>query len=80
MNETTVSESKETTSQDTEVKQEVKEEPKTEQDGQNEEKISDQEKVQNKKPSQPAIFIPVDRLPEIQVCRARLGTTGVPFR
>lgn len=44
-----------------------KEQHKTEQNGQNE-KISDQEKVENKTPSQPAVFIPVDRSPEIQVC------------
>lgn len=50
-------------------KQEVKEEQhKTEQGGQNEKKISVPEKVENKTPSQPAIFIPVDRSPEIQVC------------
>lgn len=51
-----------------EDKQEVKEEEHKTEDGQNEKKISDQEKVQNKAPSQPAVFIPVDRLPEIQVC------------
>ncbi|XP_044050991.1 probable ATP-dependent RNA helicase DHX37 [Siniperca chuatsi] len=76
VNETTeMSESKETTSpcQETENKQEVKgEQHKTEQDGQNEKKITDQEKVPNKKPSQPAIFVPVDRLPEIQEARLKL--------
>uniref|UniRef100_A0A7N9ANV4 RNA helicase n=1 Tax=Mastacembelus armatus TaxID=205130 RepID=A0A7N9ANV4_9TELE len=40
--------------------------------GEIEEKISDQGKVQNKKPSQPAIFIPVDRSPEIQEARLKL--------
>ncbi|XP_038558509.1 probable ATP-dependent RNA helicase DHX37 [Micropterus salmoides] len=76
VNETTeMSDSKETTSpfQEKENKQEVKEEQhKTEQDGENEKKISDQEKVQNKKLSQPAVFIPVDRLPEIQEARLKL--------
>uniref|UniRef100_A0A667XVX1 Activating signal cointegrator 1 complex subunit 3 n=1 Tax=Myripristis murdjan TaxID=586833 RepID=A0A667XVX1_9TELE len=36
------------------------------------EKISDQKKVPVKKPSQPAVFIPVDRLPEIQEARLKL--------
>uniref|UniRef100_A0AAX7VF37 Activating signal cointegrator 1 complex subunit 3 n=1 Tax=Astatotilapia calliptera TaxID=8154 RepID=A0AAX7VF37_ASTCA len=36
-----------------------------------EKKISDQEKVQ-KKPSEPAIFIPVDRSPEVQEARLKL--------
>ncbi|XP_031161875.1 probable ATP-dependent RNA helicase DHX37 isoform X1 [Sander lucioperca] len=55
-----------------EDKQEVKKEQhKTEQNGQNE-KISDQEKVENKTPSQPAVFIPVDRSPEIQEARLKL--------
>ncbi|XP_033474385.2 putative ATP-dependent RNA helicase DHX37 [Epinephelus lanceolatus] len=54
-------------------KQEVKEEQhKTEQGGQNEKKISVPEKVENKMPSQPAIFIPVDRSPEIQEARLKL--------
>ncbi|XP_054466573.1 probable ATP-dependent RNA helicase DHX37 [Anoplopoma fimbria] len=53
-------------------KQEVKgDQPKTEQDGQND-KTSDQEKVENKTPSQPAVFIPVDRLAEIQEARLKL--------
>lgn len=49
----------------------MKEEEKTEKDGQNEEKKTDQGKIQtsqNRKPSQPVVFVPVDRLPEIQVC------------
>ncbi|XP_078107237.1 putative ATP-dependent RNA helicase DHX37 [Sander vitreus] len=55
-----------------EDKQEVKKEQhKTEQNGQNK-KISDQEKVENKTPSQPAVFIPVDRSPEIQEARLKL--------
>ncbi|XP_037634833.1 probable ATP-dependent RNA helicase DHX37 [Sebastes umbrosus] len=58
--------------QETEDKQEVKEDQhKTEQDGQNE-KISAQEKVEDKTLSQPAVFIPVDRLPEIQEARLKL--------
>ncbi|XP_026176682.1 putative ATP-dependent RNA helicase DHX37 [Mastacembelus armatus] len=66
-------EAKETTSrQEKEDNQKVKDQPKTEQNGQIEEKISDQGKVQNKKPSQPAIFIPVDRSPEIQEARLKL--------
>ncbi|XP_034728869.1 probable ATP-dependent RNA helicase DHX37 [Etheostoma cragini] len=55
-----------------EDKQEVKKEQHImEQNGQNE-KISDQGKVENKTPSQPAVFIPVDRLPEIQEARLKL--------
>lgn len=49
----------------------MKEEEKTAKDGQNEEKNTDQGKVQTsqkQKPSQPVVFVPVDRLPEIQVC------------
>ncbi|XP_070689634.1 probable ATP-dependent RNA helicase DHX37 [Pempheris klunzingeri] len=74
VNDTTVSESKETTSpsQDAEVNQEVKEEHKTEQGGQNEKRISAQETDLNKKPSQPAVFVPVDRSPEIQEARLKL--------
>ncbi|XP_076585956.1 putative ATP-dependent RNA helicase DHX37 [Chaetodon auriga] len=74
VNETTeMCESKETTSPCQEDKQEAKEEQlRTEQDGLNEKKTSDQEKVQNKTPSQPAIFIPVDRSPEIQEARLKL--------
>nr|XP_046243910.1 probable ATP-dependent RNA helicase DHX37 [Scatophagus argus] len=74
VNETTeMSESKETTSPCQEDKEEVKEEQhKTEQDEQNKKKTSDQEKVQNKKPSEPAVFVPVDRLPEIQEARLKL--------
>lgn len=52
-----------------EDKQEVVEEQhKTESDGRNEKKSSDQDKVPNKTLSQPAVFVPVDRAPEIQVC------------
>ncbi|KAA8592672.1 hypothetical protein FQN60_018127 [Etheostoma spectabile] len=55
-----------------EDKQEVKKDQhKTEQNGQSE-KISDQGKVENKTPSQPAVFIPVDRSPEIQEARLKL--------
>lgn len=49
----------------------MKEEEKTDKDGQNEEKNTDEGKVQtsqNQKPSQPVVFVPVDRLPAIQVC------------
>lgn len=49
-----------------ENKQEVKEEQKKEEE--NEKKTLDKEKIQSEKPSQPAIFVPVDRSPEIQVC------------
>ncbi|KAM3867931.1 putative ATP-dependent RNA helicase DHX37 [Diretmus argenteus] len=67
---TKVCESEETTSP---CKQEVKkEEHETLKDGQNEKNVSDQNKVPSKKPSQPAVFIPVDRLPEIQEARLRL--------
>ncbi|XP_042276744.1 probable ATP-dependent RNA helicase DHX37 isoform X2 [Thunnus maccoyii] len=69
-NETTeMSESKETTSHCQEVKEEQQ---TTEKEEKSEKKVSDQEKVQIKKPSQPAIFIPVDRLPEIQESRLKL--------
>lgn len=76
-NETTeMIESKETISPCLEDKQEVKgEQNKTEQDGQNEKKISDPEKIQNKTPSEPAVFVPVDRSPEIQVCVCVCETT-----
>lgn len=66
-NTTDMSECKETSS----VCQETKREVKVEQDGEKEKKISDQEKVQ-KKPSEPAIFIPVDRSPEVQEARLKL--------
>lgn len=46
----------------------VKEKQKIGKDEQNEKKTTDQDKVQNQKQSQPAVFIPVDRSPEIQVC------------
>ncbi|XP_042344791.1 probable ATP-dependent RNA helicase DHX37 [Plectropomus leopardus] len=54
------------------VDKQVKEQQsKTEPDGQNE-KISVEKKVENKTPSQPAVFIPVDRSPEIQEARLKL--------
>uniref|UniRef100_A0A665X7U3 Activating signal cointegrator 1 complex subunit 3 n=1 Tax=Echeneis naucrates TaxID=173247 RepID=A0A665X7U3_ECHNA len=71
---TEMGEAKETKSpsQETEDKQRDKEEElKTKQDGESEKKVSDQ-KVQSKKPSEPAVFIPVDRLPEIQEARLKL--------
>lgn len=49
----------------------MKEEEKTEKVGQGEERNTDQGNIQaspHQKPSQPVVFIPVDRLPEIQVC------------
>ncbi|XP_069563899.1 probable ATP-dependent RNA helicase DHX37 [Brachyistius frenatus] len=75
MTTTETSESKESTSpcQETVTKHEVREEQKAaEKDGQKEKKTSDQEKVQIKKLSQPAVFIPVDRSPEIQEARLKL--------
>uniref|UniRef100_A0A3Q3KK99 Activating signal cointegrator 1 complex subunit 3 n=1 Tax=Monopterus albus TaxID=43700 RepID=A0A3Q3KK99_MONAL len=58
---------------DTEDKQKVKEEQqKTEQEGQSEKKTSDQQKVLIMKPSQPAVFIPVDRSPKLQEARLKL--------
>uniref|UniRef100_A0A4W6BZ35 Activating signal cointegrator 1 complex subunit 3 n=1 Tax=Lates calcarifer TaxID=8187 RepID=A0A4W6BZ35_LATCA len=72
---TEMGEAKETTapSQETEEKQGVKEEQqKTERDGQSEAKVGEQQQIQNKKLSQPAIFIPVDRSPEIQEARLKL--------
>ncbi|XP_076005652.1 putative ATP-dependent RNA helicase DHX37 [Genypterus blacodes] len=53
---------------ETENKQEVKEEP----EGEKEKKESHQNGAPSKTPSQPAIFIPVDRLPEIQEARLKL--------
>lgn len=38
--------------------------------GDHEETILDQKKVINKKSAEPAVFIPVDRSPEIQVCNS----------
>lgn len=60
-----VVEAKETTTpcQKTEDKSREEEQKKTEQDEHSQKKISEQ----NKKLSEPAIFIPVDRSPEIQV-------------
>uniref|UniRef100_A0A4W6BZ55 Activating signal cointegrator 1 complex subunit 3 n=1 Tax=Lates calcarifer TaxID=8187 RepID=A0A4W6BZ55_LATCA len=53
--------------------EEMKEEQqKTERDGQSEAKVGEQQQIQNKKLSQPAIFIPVDRSPEIQEARLKL--------
>ncbi|KAM7415920.1 hypothetical protein PAMA_018133 [Pampus argenteus] len=71
-NETTeMSESKETSSHCQEAKQEVKEEQQTtEKEEKSEKTVSGQEKI--KKPSLPAVFIPVDRLPEIQEARLKL--------
>ncbi|XP_040898329.1 probable ATP-dependent RNA helicase DHX37 [Toxotes jaculatrix] len=72
---TEMGEAKETTSpcQETEDKHGVKEEQqKAKQDGQSEKQVSDQEKVQKEKLSQPAVFIPVDRSPEIQEARLKL--------
>lgn len=46
----------------------MEEQKKSEKDGQNENKTSDQEKVQNTKLSQPVVFVPVYRSLEIQVC------------
>lgn len=51
--------------------QEEKAEEKTEKDGQNEERNTDQGQMQtgqHQKPSQPVVFVPVNRSPEIQVC------------
>ncbi|XP_075889418.1 putative ATP-dependent RNA helicase DHX37 isoform X1 [Nelusetta ayraudi] len=53
----------------------MKEEEKTENGEKNEEKKTDQGKIQtsqNRKPSQPVVFVPVDRLPEIQAARLKL--------
>lgn len=62
------SEAKETATDCQETEQKVKEEQQTtEKEETSEKKVSDQEKAQIKKLSQPAVFIPVDRLPEIQV-------------
>ncbi|KAG7236793.1 hypothetical protein INR49_000256 [Caranx melampygus] len=58
--------------QGTENTQEVREEEqKTKQDGQGEKKFSDEE-TSKQKLSQPAVFIPVDRLPDIQEARLKL--------
>lgn len=52
-----------------ENKQTVKEEEhKTGKEGENEKKTLGEQRIQSKKPSQPAIFVPVDRSPQIQVC------------
>lgn len=52
-----------------ENKQEVMEEQHcVEKEGEDEKKTSCEEKIQSKKPLQPAVFVPVDRSPEIQVC------------
>lgn len=60
---TETNESKEATPPSQEEKVEMKVEEQKEEDEKKNEK-----KVQIKRPSEPAIFIPVDRLPEIQVC------------
>uniref|UniRef100_A0A3Q4BCM2 RNA helicase n=1 Tax=Mola mola TaxID=94237 RepID=A0A3Q4BCM2_MOLML len=52
--------------------EEMEEKHKTEKDGLNEKKKADQDKVQNITPSQPTVFIPVDRFPEIQEARLKL--------
>ncbi|XP_028271001.1 putative ATP-dependent RNA helicase DHX37 [Parambassis ranga] len=70
-----MSEPKQTPSscQETENTQEVKEDKKTsEQVKQNEKMTSDQDKVKKREPAEPAIFIPVDRSPEIQEARLKL--------
>uniref|UniRef100_A0A671TJ59 RNA helicase n=1 Tax=Sparus aurata TaxID=8175 RepID=A0A671TJ59_SPAAU len=70
---TETSDSEKTLSLSQEDKRDVKEEQqKTEEDEQKEKKTSDQEKDQKKKLSQPAVFIPVDRSPEIQEARLKL--------
>lgn len=62
-------ESTEATTPSQENKQEVMEEKQgLEKEGENEKKTSGNKNVQSKEPSQPAIFVPVDRSPEIQVC------------
>ncbi|XP_029686000.1 probable ATP-dependent RNA helicase DHX37 isoform X2 [Takifugu rubripes] len=56
-----------------ENKQTVKEEEhNTEKEGENEKKTLGEERTQSKKPSQPAIFVPVDRSPQIQEARLKL--------
>ncbi|XP_034548008.1 probable ATP-dependent RNA helicase DHX37 [Notolabrus celidotus] len=76
-NQTMESESKETPdpSQETENKQEVKDEQLKTEAGE-QKKTSAEEKVQNKTPSQPAIFVPVDRAPDIQEARLKLPVLG----
>ncbi|XP_069379136.1 probable ATP-dependent RNA helicase DHX37 [Paralichthys olivaceus] len=70
---TEMAEAQETTPPFQEDKEGVKEEQaKPEEDGQSAKTVSDQEKVQNKILSQPAVFIPVDRLQEIQEARLKL--------
>ncbi|XP_047448704.1 probable ATP-dependent RNA helicase DHX37 [Mugil cephalus] len=73
-NTTEMNGSEETTSPCQETKQEVKEEQKATE--KTEKKITDQEKAQNKKLSQPAVFIPVDRSPKIQEARLKLPVLG----
>uniref|UniRef100_A0A3Q3ESN7 Activating signal cointegrator 1 complex subunit 3 n=1 Tax=Kryptolebias marmoratus TaxID=37003 RepID=A0A3Q3ESN7_KRYMA len=73
MNNTTeASESKETKPpcEEAETTQEVMSEQKV--TDEQEEKIPHQKKVINKRPSEPAVFIPVDRSPEIQEARLKL--------
>lgn len=64
----------------------MKEEEKMEKDGQNEERNTDQGPIQtgqHQKPSQPVVFVPVDRSPEIQVCAhvkvTQPNSVGWPF-
>ncbi|KAM9742943.1 putative ATP-dependent RNA helicase DHX37 [Menidia menidia] len=60
-------------SQEADTKQEVKPEQKAaEEDQQKQKKISDQGKVKNTMPSEPAVFIPVDRSPDVQEARLKL--------
>ncbi|XP_062274104.1 probable ATP-dependent RNA helicase DHX37 [Scomber scombrus] len=67
------SEAKETATDCQETEQKLKEEQQTtEKEETSEKTVSDQEKVQIKKLSQPAVFIPVDRLAEIQESRLKL--------
>lgn len=60
-------ESTDATTSSQENKQEVMEEKHCVEKGENEKMTSSNEKIQSKKPSQPAVFVPVDRSPEIQV-------------
>ncbi|XP_041856183.1 probable ATP-dependent RNA helicase DHX37 [Melanotaenia boesemani] len=58
--------------QDTKTAQEVKPEQKDALQEEKKEKVSDHEKIQNKKLSEPAVFIPVNRSPKIQEARLKL--------
>lgn len=62
-------ESTDATTSSQENKEEVMEEQRcVEKKEEDEKKTSDEEKIHSKKLSQPAVFVPVDRSPEIQVC------------